>query len=57
MGHFTDNLLHISSDSAIFDELCRRSLMFIHKYFFHSSNMVVCRQIWSFGCTLQICER
>jgi len=42
-GIINDNyvLLHvISNDSAIFDYLCRRSLMFIHKCFLHSSNLV-----------------
>ena len=35
------DLLHmISNDLAIFDELCRRSLMFIDKCFFHSSDLV-----------------
>ena len=35
------DLLHvISNDLAIFDELCRRSLMSIDKCFFHSSNLV-----------------
>ena len=35
------DLLHLLSDDLpIFDELCRRYLMFIYKYFFHSSNLV-----------------
>ena len=35
------DLLHLlSGDLPIFDELCRRSLMFIYKCFFHSSSLV-----------------
>jgi len=30
----------ISNDLAIFDELCKRSLMFIDKCFFHNSNLI-----------------
>jgi len=30
----------ISNNLAVFDELCRRSLMFIDKCFFHSSDLV-----------------
>jgi len=35
------DLVHMMSDKLpIFDEICRRSLLFIHKCFFHSSNLV-----------------
>jgi len=35
------DLLHLLSDDLpIFDDLCRRSLMFINKCFFHSSSLV-----------------
>ena len=35
------DLLHmISSDLSMFDEMCRRSLLFIYKCFFHKSNLV-----------------
>jgi len=30
----------MSNDLAIFDELCRHSLTFIHKCYFYSSNLV-----------------
>jgi len=35
-----DSLHLLSDDLPIFDELCRRSLMFIYKCFFHSSSLV-----------------
>jgi len=35
------DLVHMLSDELpIFDEICQRSLLFIHKCFFHSSNLV-----------------
>ena len=35
------DLVHMMSDELpIFDEICRPSLLFIHKCFFHSSNLV-----------------
>ena len=48
------DLLHLlSNDLPIFDELCRRSLMFIYKCFFHSYSLVefVTKYAVTFGCS------
>ena len=47
------DLLHLLSDDLpIFDELCRRSLKFINKCFFHSSSLV--RFVTRHGVTVKL---